>query len=195
MATSTITRTDAKHLKEPAVPRPPKDSQLATMSRRSVLALDAPVMAASIDSLNQLLADTLTIRDMYKKFHWQVSGHTFYMLHQLFDKHSGEQGDLSDIIAERVQTLGGVSIAMAADVAERSSIPRCPREREDSVAQITRLLHAHEIILLEARAMARDCATAGDVGSNDLIVSDIIRLHELQVWFLFEHLDLPERVT
>jgi starvation-inducible DNA-binding protein len=151
-------------------------------------ALDEVVCAQSIENLNQLLADTMTLRDMYKKHHWQVAGPTFYQLHLLFDKHFGEQDELVDTIAERIQLLGGISIAMAADVAETTSIPRPPRGREEVPVQISRLLEAHEIILKEGRAMARQAAESGDDGTNDLIVSDLIRSNELQVWFLAEHL-------
>jgi len=156
------------------------------------IALDEKVCAASADNLNQILADTITLRDLYKKHHWQVSGHTFYQLHLLFDKHHGEQDELVDSIAERIQSLGAISLAMAADVAETTIIPRPPKGREEVPIQISRLLEAHEIILREARTMARDAAEAGDDGTNDLLVSDVIRANELQVWFLSEHLvDVP----
>ena len=130
----------------------------------------------------------MTLRDMYKKHHWQVAGATFYQLHLLFDKHHGEQYELVDTIAERIQLLGGVSIAMAADVAETTIIPRPPRGREEVPVQISRLLEAHEFILKEAHTMAREASEAGDDGTNDLLVSDLIRTNELQVWFLSEHL-------
>lgn len=152
------------------------------------IALDEKVCAASSENLNQLLADTMTLRDMYKKHHWQVAGPTFYQLHLLFDKHHGEQDELVDTIAERIQILGGISIAMAADVAETTSVPRLPRGREEAPVQISRLLEAHELILKEARAMAKQADDAGDDGTNDLLVSDVIRTNELQVWFLAEHL-------
>jgi starvation-inducible DNA-binding protein len=156
------------------------------------IALDEKVCLASVENLNQLLADTMTLRDMYKKHHWQVAGQTFYQIHLLFDKHHGEQDELVDTVAERIQSLGGVSLAMAADVAETTLIPRPPRGREEVPVQISRLLEAHEIILKEARTMARQAAEAGDDGTNDLLVSDVIRLNELQVWFLAEHLvDVP----
>ncbi len=152
------------------------------------IALDEVVCSKSIENLNQLLADTMTLRDMYKKHHWQVAGPTFYQLHLLFDKHHGEQDELVDSIAERIQILGGISLAMAADVAETTLVPRPPRGREEVPVQISRLLEAHEIILEEARAMARQAADGGDEGTNDLIVSDVIRSNELEVWFLAEHL-------
>jgi starvation-inducible DNA-binding protein len=155
---------------------------------RLPIALDVSVCAASVENLNQVLADTKVLRDLYKKHHWQVSGPTFYQLHLLFDKHFTEQSELVDAIAERIQTLGGVSIAMAHDVAETTLIPRPPRGREDPPGQVARLLHAHEIVLKEARAMARRAAEAGDDGTNDLLVSDVIRTNEMQVWFVGEHL-------
>lgn len=152
------------------------------------IALDEAVCASSVNNLNQLLADTMTLRDMYKKHHWQVAGATFYQLHLLFDKHHGEQDELVDTIAERIQLLGGISLAMAADVAETTMIPRPPRGREEAPVQISRLLEAHEMILKEARTMAKEAQEAGDDGTNDLLVSDVIRSNELQVWFLAEHL-------
>jgi starvation-inducible DNA-binding protein len=156
------------------------------------IALDENVCAESVENLNQILADTMTLRDLYKKSHWQVSGHTFYQLHLLFDKHYEEQDELVDTIAERIQLLGGVSIAMAADVAETTIIPRPPRGREEPPVQISRLLEAHEMLLKEARTMAKQASESGDDGTNDVLVSEIIRTNELQVWFVSEHLvDVP----
>jgi len=154
---------------------------------RLPIALAESACKESVENLNQLLADTITLRDLYKKHHWQVAGPTFYQLHLLFDKHYEEQNKLVDAIAERVQLLGGVSIAMAHDVAETTLIPRPPKGRESVPVQVSRLLHAHEIILKETRAMARNAAQSDDQATNDLLVSDVIRTNELQVWFVAEH--------
>ena len=154
---------------------------------RMPIALADRVCQESVTNLNQLLVDTMTLRDLYKKHHWQIAGPTFYQLHLLFDKHYNELNDLVDSIAERVQLLGGVSVAMAHDVAETTLIPRVPKGREEVPVQVSRLLHAHEIVLKEARAMARRAADAGDDGTNDLMVSEVIRRNELQVWFVAQH--------
>ena len=151
------------------------------------IALSEAACKEAVDNLNQVLADTATLRDLYKKHHWQLAGPTFYQLHLLFDKHYEQQVELVDAIAERIQLLGGVSLAMAPDVAETTIIPRPPRGREEVPVQISRLLHAHEVILKEARAMARRATAAGDDGTNDLLVSNVIRTNELQVWFVAEH--------
>jgi starvation-inducible DNA-binding protein len=154
---------------------------------RMPLALEDRVCRESVDNLNQLLADAMALRDLYKKHHWQVAGSTFFQLHELFDKHYGEQEAVIDLIAERIQLLGGVSLAVAHDVAERTLVPRAPKGREETPVQISRLLNAHQIILREARTMARLAADHGDEGTTDLLVTDVIRRNELQVWFLAEH--------
>jgi starvation-inducible DNA-binding protein len=155
----------------------------------SRVGLGEAVRAKSAAALNRLIAHTMALRDLYKKAHWQTSGATFYSLHLLFDKHYGEQLELVDALAERVQTLGGVALALAHDVVEESRIARAPRGRETPVAQLERLLDAHEIVLEEARPLAREAAERGDDGTNDLIVSQVVRTNELQSWFVQEHLE------
>ncbi|WP_438023631.1 Dps family protein [Sorangium sp. So ce233] len=159
---------------------------------RYPLGLNDDVRAASVKALNQILSDTMVLRDLYKKHHWQVSGATFYSLHLLLDKHYEEQAKLVDELAERAQTLGGIAIAMPHDVAEMTKIERPPRGREEVPVQISRLLDAHEQILIEAREAASKAGEAGDAGTDDLLISQVVRVNEMQVWFLSEHLvDTP----
>src|SRR5437899_7195092 len=166
--------------------------ECGTVTHALPLDLEEPVRLEMTEQLNQILADTMTLRDLYKKHHWQVAGETFYQLHLLFDKHFGEQVELVDSIAERIQLLGGISIAMAPDVAETTKIARPPSGREEVPVQLSRLLEAHETILKEARVAAKKADESGDDGTNDLLISDVIRTNELQVWFLSEHLvDVP----
>jgi starvation-inducible DNA-binding protein len=159
-----------------------------TVSHALPLELEEPVRLEMTEQLNQLLADTITLRDLYKKSHWQVAGPTFYQLHLLFDKHFSEQVEIVDEIAERIQLLGGISLAMAPDIAETTRIPRPPRGREEPPVQISRLLDAHQIIIGHCRELAERADKLGDDGTNDLVVSDVLRANELQVWFLSEHL-------
>ena len=169
-----------------------------TVSHLLPLELEEPVRLEMTTQLNQVLADTMTLRDLYKKSHWQVAGPTFYQLHLLYDKHFDEQVELVDSIAERIQLLGGVSIAMAHDVAETTRVERPPRGREEVPVQLSRLLDAHQVIIRQTRKLARRASELGDDGTNDLLVSEVLRTNELQVWFLSEHLvDVPlvEAVT
>jgi starvation-inducible DNA-binding protein len=162
--------------------------EYGTVNHALPLELEEPVRLEMTEKLNQLLADTMTIRDLYKKSHWQVAGPTFYQLHLLFDKHYDEQVELVDTIAERIQLLGGVSLAMAGDIAETTQIERPPRGREEVPVQISRLLDAHKIIIGQCRELAKRADQLGDDGTNDLAVSDVLRRNELQVWFISEHL-------
>ncbi len=150
--------------------------------------LTPEIRGESCKALNQLLADSIQLRDMYKKHHWQVAGPTFYQLHLLFDKHFEEQVEIVDTIAERIQLLGGVSIAMGADVGEVTRIARPPRGKEEVPVQISRLLEAHKIIIEDCHKIAKQADESGDDGTNDLAVSDVLRTNELQAWFIMQHL-------
>jgi starvation-inducible DNA-binding protein len=166
--------------------------KFGTVRRELPIGLEEDVRQKSVEKLNQVLVDTMSLRDLYKKHHWQVSGPTFYQLHLLFDKHYEEQSELVDQIAERIQSLGGIAYAMAADVAENTRIPRPPKDREEAPVQISRLLEAHQIILEESRKFADEASDAGDEGTNDLLISDVVRTNEVQVWFVSEHVvDVP----
>jgi starvation-inducible DNA-binding protein len=162
--------------------------KFGTVIKSLPIGLEEDVRLQVTKRLNLLLADTAVLRDLYKKAHWQVAGPTFYQLHLLFDKHFGEQVELVDLIAERIQILGGVSVATAHDVAELTRLERAPRDREEVPVVISRLLEAQESILKEAHAFAKKAADLGDDGTNDLLVSNVVRTNEMQVWFVSEHL-------
>ena len=145
-----------------------------------------PLLHRRIDLLNQILVDSMSLRDLYKKHYWQAPAGTFHQPRLLFDKHYKEQVEIIDEIAERIQLLGGVALGLAADVAEMTTIPRPPEGREDAPVQISRLVQAHQAVLKEAHIAAKLAAHAGDEGTRDLLVRQVIKTHELQVWFLSE---------
>jgi len=160
--------------------------------RQFPLALSYETRMYSCQRLNQLLADSQILYALYKKHHWLMRGATFYQLHLLLDKHADEQLALVDKIAERVQTLGGIAVGDPRHVAELTKVPRPPDGCEEVPAMLSRLLEAHELILSDAHDAAARVAALGDDGTNDLLVSDVIRTGELQAWFLAEHLvDTP----
>jgi starvation-inducible DNA-binding protein len=156
------------------------------------IALSQEARLFSSQMLNQILADTMILYSLYKKHHWQMRGPTFEQLHLLLDKHAGEQLELIDSLAERVQMLGGVAIADPRHVAELTTIERPPDGVEEVGAMLARLLSGHEAIITAVRAAIEQTAQNGDGGSNDLLIGDVLRTHEQQVWFLAEHLvDTP----
>ncbi len=152
------------------------------------IALAHDARALSCQLLNQILADSIILYNLYKKHHWLVRGHTFYQLHLLLDKHADEQLKLIDLMGERVQTLGGVAIGDPRHVAEVTTVPRPPNGVEEVPAMLSRLLEAHEIVIEKTREAIEKTATSRDDGTNDLLMSDVLRTSELQVWFIAEHL-------
>jgi starvation-inducible DNA-binding protein len=156
------------------------------------VALSYEARMYSCQRLNRILADTQILYGLYKKHHWLMRGATFYQLHLVLDKHAGEQLDIVDTIAERVQSLGGVAVGDPRHVAEITSIQRPPNGVEEVPAMLSRLLEAHELILTEAHDAVGRIAEGGDDGTIDLLVSQVIRTGERQAWFLAEHLvDTP----
>jgi starvation-inducible DNA-binding protein len=169
-----------------------REMQVFGAVRRTPIALAADARTDSAHLLNGILADSMILYALYKKHHWLVAGPTFYQLHLLFDKHAGEQLELIDLLAERVRSLGAVAVGDPRHAAELTSIERPPDGSETVPAMIERLLDAHETVIAKVRRAIELTNDNGDWGSNDLLMSDVLRRHELQVWFLGEHLvDVP----
>ena len=152
------------------------------------IALAAETRQESSQLLNEILADTTILYALYKKHHWLVAGPTFYQLHLLFDKHAEEQLELIDLLAERVQTLGGIAVGDPRHAAEITTIERPPDGAEEVAVMIHRTLDAHETIIEKVRDAVERTEKSDDWGSNDLLMSDVLRRNELQVWFLAEHI-------
>ena len=156
------------------------------------IALEHDARLESVQLLNHILADSIILYSLYKKHHWQMRGPTFYQLHLLLDKHAEEQLGLIDMMAERAQTLGGVAIADPRHVAEVTTVPRPPNGVEEVPAMLSRLLDAHEIVIEKVRNAITGTAANRDDGTNDMLMGDVLRTNELQVWFVSEHLvDVP----
>jgi starvation-inducible DNA-binding protein len=156
--------------------------------RLAPIALSAQARGESAQLLNLILADSMILYAMYKKHHWLVAGPTFYQLHLLFDKHAEEQQELIDLLAERVQTLGAIAVGDPRHAAELTTVERPPNGAEEVPSMIHRLLDAHETVIAKVRHAIDRTDSNADWGSNDLLMSDVLRRNELQVWFLAEQI-------
>ena len=183
---------NGRHSPDPRLAeRAPEIQRFGTL-RALPIGLPEKARSSSCTTLNEILADTMVLYSMYKKHHWLVAGPTFYQLHLLFDKHAEEQNELIDVLAERVQSLGGVAVGDPRHAAELTTITRPPDGAEEVGVMIGRTLRAHETIIKKVRAAITATEESEDWGSNDVLMGDVLRRHELQVWFLAEHLvDVP----
>ena len=188
---STTTRPAGRSAQPRLGARGPETQAFGTL-RLLPIALPAEARAESAQLLNQILADTMILYSLYKKHHWLVAGPTFYQLHLLFDKHAAEQLELVDLIAERVQSLGAIAVGDPRHAAELTTIERPPNGAEDVPVMVDRLLDAHETVIEKIRDAIEKTEASKDWGTNDLLMGDVLRRHELQVWFVAEHVvDLP----
>ena len=182
----------ARHDADPRLDQRAPELQRFGTLRTLPIGLPDEARRASCETLNEILADSMVLYSMYKKHHWLVAGPTFYQLHLLFDKHAEEQNEIIDVLAERVQSLGGIAVGDPRHAAELTTIPRPPDGAEEVAVMIDRTLEAHETIIRKVRAGISATEKSEDWGSNDILMSDVLRRHELQVWFLAEHVvDVP----
>jgi starvation-inducible DNA-binding protein len=194
MATSTTRRPSANGRRSPDPKLDARRGEIQRFGtlRRLPIALPAKARSSSCTLLNEILADTTVLYALYKKHHWNVAGPTFYQLHLLFDKHYEEQNELIDLLAERVQSLGGIAVGDPRHAAELTTIPRPPDGAEEVSRMIDRTIQAHEIVIEKVRAAITATEESEDWGTNDLLMGDVLRRHELQVWFIAEHVvDVP----
>jgi starvation-inducible DNA-binding protein len=194
MATSTTRRPSANGRRSPDPTLDARRGEIQRFGtlRRLPIALPAKARSSSCGLLNEILADTMVLSSLYKKHHWLVAGPTFYQLHLLFDKHYEEQNELIDLLAERVQSLGGIAVGDPRHAAELTTIPRPPDGAEEVSRMIDRTIQAHEIVIEKVRAAITATEESEDWGTNDLLMGDVLRRHELQVWFIAEHVvDVP----
>jgi starvation-inducible DNA-binding protein len=177
---------------QPRLQQRSREIQTAKQIRSLPLGLPEEAVGQSVTMLNQLLVDSITLYDLYKKHHWQISGPTFYQLHLLFDKHAGEVLESIDLLAERIQMLGGVTIGMPSDIAERTKIERPPLGIESVPAILARTVNAHATVIRTIREGIGLTELNKDYGTNDLLMSYMLRMHEMQVWLISQHLvDTP----
>ena len=198
MATTTkarpraTTTSNGRHSPDPRLSQSGPEIQRYGTLRKLPIGLPDDARRESCELLNEILADSMVLYSMYKKHHWLVAGPTFYQLHLLFDKHAEEQNEIIDVVAERVQSLGGIAVGDPRHAAELTTIPRPPDGAEEVGVMIDRTLAAHELIIKKVRAGIKTTEESEDWSSNDILMSDVLRRNELQVWFIAEHVvDVP----
>ena len=160
----------------------PEIQAYGSVSHSLPLELEEPVRLEITERLNQLLADTITIRDLYKKSHWQVAGPTFYQLHLLFDKHFEQQSELVDAIAERIRALGFPAPGTYTEFAKLSSIPETPGV-PPATDMVRLLVEGHEAVARTARKIFPAVEKASDEPTADLLTQRL-QVHEKTAWML-----------
>lgn len=151
---------------------------------KTYLAMEPEALALVAPPLMVVLANSLYMYSLYKKYHWHVAGQDFYQYHRLFDKHAAAQLPIIDAVAERLRTIGGHADAMPADVVRLCTLKELDGVGHKPEDMVACLLHCHELYIRELRKAIDAADESDDEATEDLLVSDVLRPHELQVWFL-----------
>lgn len=147
-------------------------------------ALSDEVTEKSCRLLQPVFANSMFMQQLYKKYHWHVQGDNFYELHILFDKHAEEHTAISNSVAERIRTLGGVVESMPQDILTNTTLSEHGEPGKDSKHMVENLLATHEKFIIGIRDAVKELTDSGDSGTVNLITNDILMKHELQVWLL-----------
>lgn len=139
-----------------------------------------------IGMLNARLSDSIDLKSQAKQAHWNVKGPNFIALHELFDQVAGEVEGYTDMIAERVTSLGGTAEGTVRVAAEKSSLKQYPMEIADGRDHVEALSSALAEYSKANRANIEDADEAGDLVTADLF-TEIARGTDKLLWFVEAH--------
>jgi len=140
-----------------------------------------------IEHLNARLADAIDLKTQAKQAHWNVKGHHFIALHELFDQVATAVEAHVDLIAERVTALGGTAMGTARVVAQRSSLSEYPLEIFDGTAHVDALSTAMADFGKRIRQNINDADKLDDADTADLF-TEISREIDKLLWFVEAHI-------
>ncbi len=146
-------------------------------------------LSKSIELLSVVLADEMTLYVKTRKFHWNVSGQSFMELHKLFQGQYSELEETIDLIAERINKLGGKTIGTMKEFAELSRLKETPGKYPNQKEMMKELLSDHESVIVELRKDIAICdAKNKDAGTTDFLTG-LLEQHETTAWVLRRYLN------
>lgn len=151
-----------------------------------------PTMSAAKGSrktvavLDELLAHSIRLRDLYKNARWQTSDIQFQQLHCLFDGHYKEQLRLVDVLIDRIRMLGGAGRVLAGNFLQGTQFSYALRGRQSPIRLLRDLLDAHEMVLSAAQPTGRTEMQSDPSWTRDFAVGQVVLTNDLQSWSIDE---------
>ena len=143
----------------------------------------------SINILTVILSDEMTLYIKTRKFHWNVAGESFMELHKLFESQYTELEAIVDVVAERINKLGGKTIGTMNEFTLLTRIIEHPNKYPVQKAMISELLSDHELLIEDLRKDIDLCSDENhDAGTADLLTG-ILQQHESIAWILRRYLN------
>ncbi len=143
----------------------------------------------SVSMLSVILSDEMTLYIKTRKFHWNVSGESFMELHKLFQSQYAELEETIDLVAERINKLGGKTIGTSKEFAKLTRLKESPGEYPAQKEMMKELLSDHESVIKELRKDIEECTDKNkDAGTTDFLTG-IMEQHETTAWILRRYLN------
>lgn len=143
----------------------------------------------SISLLSILLSDEMTLYIKTRKFHWNVSGESFMELHKLFENQYTQLEETIDLVAERINKLGGKTIGTSKEFAKLTRLTEAPGKYPAQKEMIKELLGDHETVIQELRKDIDGSSDKNkDAGTTDFLTG-IMEQHETTAWILRRYLN------
>jgi starvation-inducible DNA-binding protein len=149
--------------------------------------IDADTRSKMIEILNSRLADSMDLKSQAKQAHWNVKGMNFIALHELFDQVAGDIEGYTDMLAERVTTLGGTAEGTVRVSAQKSTLSQYPMEITDGRDHVDALTNALAAFAKSTRQNVDESDEAGDAITADLL-TEIARGTDKLLWFVEAHI-------
>ncbi|MEO8531521.1 MAG: DNA starvation/stationary phase protection protein Dps [Deltaproteobacteria bacterium] len=144
----------------------------------------------SVETLNGCLADAIALRLALKQAHWNVKGRNFIGIHELFDAVYERVGDGVDVMAERIQVLGGVALGTVEVVGKAAKMKAYPTDMVDDVKHVEAVAERLADVGERVRKAIDTVSDAGDEGTMDIFVG-ISRQLDKDMWFVESHIGKP----
>lgn len=149
--------------------------------------IDKDTRETMIEMLNSRLADSIDLKSQAKQGHWNLKGMNFIALHELFDDVAMQVQGYTDLIAERVTTLGGTAEGTVRVSAQKSSLEQYPLEITDGRDHVEALSNALAKFAKEIRTNIDEADEAGDMVTADLL-TEVSRGTDKLLWFVEAHI-------
>jgi starvation-inducible DNA-binding protein len=160
------------------------DSNCNARNRAADIGIAEEQRKAVVRILNTVLADEFLLYVKSRRFHWNVEGPDFSELHELFQKHYEQLGEVIDDVAERARALDGIAAGSFEEYLELTRLKEETAHRYDARGMIAALLADHEAVIRNLRRDLQTCSNEhGDEGTMDFLTG-LMQAHEKMAWML-----------
>jgi starvation-inducible DNA-binding protein len=149
---------------------------------------DGNATSKTVTLLDELLAHSIRLRDLYTNARRQTSDIEFHHLRLLFDGHYKGQLRLVDVLVDHIRMLGYTDRVLAGVFLQGTQFSYALRGRTSPIRLVRDLLDAHELVLSAACPSAHSDSRDDSPSIRDFAVGQVVLTNDLQSWAISEQL-------